>query len=163
MTAIDNRTGFKMNNNQAGFRGFIETIKASILSWLIWEVVWLFYESEGDFANGILFFIQNHLNYRVVAFYTLTFALMLFCGKRVGVDILVSHKRPFLTGVKYAVISFGLVNILLFLFFWNTSIACDGILRQRFLGIDIFIGLLISLNWLIVVNSLFRSFRSNSR
>lgn len=151
-----------MNNNQAGFRGFIETIKASILSWLIWEAVWLFYESEGDFANGVLFFIQNHFNYRVVAFYALTFALMLFCGKRAGVDILVADKRPFLTGVKYAVISFGLVNILLFLFFWNASIATDDVLRRRFFEIDLFIGSLISLSWFIVVNSLLRSTGSNA-
>ena len=55
----------KMTPSEAKRIGLKKTLKFLIIVWLIWELVWLLKETSGDFANGILFFIDNHFHYHV--------------------------------------------------------------------------------------------------
>jgi hypothetical protein len=64
-----------MTIEQAKNLGRKETIKWTLYTFLIVELIFLFLETRGDFANGIIFFIEGHKNS-----YYLSMVIILFTG-----------------------------------------------------------------------------------
>jgi hypothetical protein len=64
----------------------------------------LYFETRGDFSNGILFFVEAISNIRVILFLALVFGLSYFLGGKAGTEIMIDHKNFAITGLKYAVI-----------------------------------------------------------
>jgi len=82
--------------------GSKQAIKATIFLFLILELAWFFIETHGDFANGILFFIDKQLNIRFLGLIVQLFGSAYFFGRNVGKEIIISKRKPFLVGIKYA-------------------------------------------------------------
>lgn len=107
-----------------GRRALINQVYAII----IWELFWLFTETKGDFANGVIFFIAKQMNPVLIAFWVLLLSATYFLGKKAGMEIFNKPGNYYIKpGLKYAM----LVSMIV-LGYW---IAVLG-LNTRFKGLN---------------------------
>jgi hypothetical protein len=95
----------KMDIKQAESLGRRESLTLTLYLFLIGELIMLFLTTSGDFANGILFFIQGHMNIHYLVMVTILFALTYFLGQRNGKEILILGRHFFLTPFKYGLLT----------------------------------------------------------
>lgn len=62
--------------------------KITLYAVIILELLWLFVETRGDFANGILFYLQAQMNIVVWGFFAVLFLSSYFLGKMMGAEML---------------------------------------------------------------------------
>jgi len=62
--------------------------KITLYAVIILELFWLFVETRGDFANGILFYLQAQMNIIVWGFFAVLFLSSYFLGKMMGEEML---------------------------------------------------------------------------
>ena len=98
-----------MDIEQAKKIGQNETLKWTLYIFLIGELVFMFFETRGDFANGIIFFIAKHQNIHYLVMVTLLFAVASFVGGRNGKEILVLGRHFFITPFKYGLLTIWIV------------------------------------------------------
>ena len=104
--------------------GGILLFKVGILLLVIAELIYFFGESQGDFANGILFFLDSQANLYFLAFLILYFSTLCLFGRRAGHEIIIKKKKYLLTGIIFGVCSSVLITIyfLGFILLVNNSI-----------------------------------------
>ncbi|SHN40628.1 hypothetical protein [Chitinophaga sp. CF418] len=78
--------------------------KITLYAVIVLELFWMFVETRGDFANGILFYLQAQMNIYVWAFFTLLFLSSYLLGKKMGAGLIKGHNY-----VKAAII-YGLLE-----------------------------------------------------
>ena len=66
-----------------------QTCIIALFAVVILEIIWLVLECRGDFANGILFFLQAQSNPSVLGFFALLFIATYFLGRYAGRDIII--------------------------------------------------------------------------
>jgi hypothetical protein len=91
-----------------------EALTASILLFFLVEIIFMLLETRGDFANGILFFIEKQKNIFFLLFLILSFTSSYFLGRFAGFKI-ISKKA------NYLIITFFLgftFTILLLVYHW---------------------------------------------
>ena len=65
-----------------------QVCKITLYAVIVLELFWLFVETRGDFANGILFYIQAQMNIIVWGFFAVFFLSSYFLGKMMGAEML---------------------------------------------------------------------------
>jgi hypothetical protein len=86
-------------------------VKIGIFLLAISELIFLLGESQGDFANGILFFLDAQLNVYFLAFLILYFSTLYLLGRKAGQAIAVNRKNHISVGLIFGVISSLLITI----------------------------------------------------
>jgi hypothetical protein len=69
----------------------------------LFEAFMLLIETDGDFANGILFFISNQSDSFTLSVYALALLLSFFFGRLAGKKILIDNKNHIQIALLYAV------------------------------------------------------------
>lgn len=98
-----------MNIEQARSLGRKETLKWTFYTFLAGDLIFLFFATKGDFANGILFFIDWHQDPYYFTTVTVLFVVTYFVGPKNGEDILIRKKHFFLTPFKYGLFTICIV------------------------------------------------------
>lgn len=68
-------------------------------------------ETRGDFANGILFYIQAVTNIHTIAILTIVLGMSFLFGGRAGKKIILDKKNFIVISIMYAVLIFLLIYI----------------------------------------------------
>jgi hypothetical protein len=123
-----------MTIEQAEKIGRIETLKWTFYTFLAVELYFMFKETSGDFANGILFFIERHKHPFYLPMVSLLFIVTYFIGTRNGKDILLFDKHFFLAPFKHGLFTVWIVLAFACLggLFWETDRQGYGI-QERLL------------------------------
>lgn len=101
--------------SQARKIGSRKALKYTLLVYLILEAGIFYMATKGDFANGILFFIQEQLNNLVLSVVLLLVLSSFVFGHWAGTQILVDGKNPFLIAAMFTIFSWGQLMGYLFL------------------------------------------------
>lgn len=98
-----------MNLQHAERLGQKKTLTWTLYTFLLGELVFMVLETQGDFANGIIFFIEGHANVHYLAMTSLLFAVSNFAGRRNGKEILMLEKNFFITPFKNGLVTIWIV------------------------------------------------------
>ena len=79
----------KMSIEQAKSIGQKETLKWTPYIFLVCELVAMLIETSGDFANGIIFFIAQHMNIHYLIMVAILFTVTNMVGSKNGKEILI--------------------------------------------------------------------------
>ena len=93
-----------MTPQEAKIFGRTKALKATGIVATILLVVFLFMQTRGDFANGILFFFDAILNIHLIVILTILFGSTFLLGGKAGKEIILDKKNFITTSIKYAVI-----------------------------------------------------------
>jgi len=102
-----------------GRRALINQVYAIV----IWELICLFMATKGDFANGLIFFIDGQMNPALIAFFVLLLGATYFLGRRAGKEIFNKPDGYVKPGLKYAM----LISVIVFAYlvivisFWGRA------------------------------------------
>lgn len=91
-----------MNTQLARQIGGRVLLKGSIILFILIELVYLFLETIGDFANGILFFIDAQKSPYFLSFLILAFVTIYFIGRQTGNSLLVNKKSRLAVSLKHS-------------------------------------------------------------
>ncbi|MEO6453755.1 MAG: hypothetical protein ABIN97_06790 [Ginsengibacter sp.] len=80
-----------------------KTLKATGLLLAILIFLLLLGETRGDFANGILFFMQAVANIHALIILTILFGLTYFLSGLAGKEVILENQNILLVSVKYAI------------------------------------------------------------
>ena len=113
-----------MNTQISEKIGSRQTIKAMLVVTCITELYSMMQETKGDFANGILFYISDHLRLEVLLSYFILFISAYLLGRKAGKEILVFNKNNIKVGLKYSLITTAIISVymLIITFFNNENI-----------------------------------------
>lgn len=106
-----NYFGTMMDSKQARDLGRQQTIRWTLYTFIVVELTSLYTETIGDFANGILFYIQDRTNIHYLAMVTILFTITYFTGQRNGYEILILKNNFFVTPFKYGLLTIWIVLI----------------------------------------------------
>lgn len=98
-----------MTEQQSKQIGRAEILKTLFVAVLIAELYWMINETRGDFANGILFYLDYHANIFMLSFYLILFGSAYFFGQNAGREIILLNKSSFKTAIKYSLLSTGII------------------------------------------------------
>ena len=76
-----------------------QSVKGAAIIFLIMELIMLYFETKGDFANGILFFIYGQLNGIYFLLVLLYFLIMYSLGRQAGFGVLIKHHSYYFVGL----------------------------------------------------------------
>jgi len=82
----------------------IEILKGTAILLAILIVLFLLVESSGDFANGILFFMQVMFDPNMFAMLIILFGLTYFFAGLAGEEIVIKRKNFLLISLKYVIL-----------------------------------------------------------
>ena len=100
----------------------IKTIKATFIILLLLTVLLLIGEIRGDFANGILFFLEAIINISTIIFLIVLFGLTYYFAGQAGKEVILEKKNILLVTAKYAtLISLAICLVVMVM----------GIIRQK--------------------------------
>lgn len=94
-----------------------QLIKAAAVLFAIFEFILLYKHTKGDFANGILFFINEQANIFFTGFILLYFLTMYLAGRVAGYDVLIKKRA----GIQ-AVLLYSFITALLIAFFFVLTV-----------------------------------------
>lgn len=99
-------------------------IKIGLVLFFIGEIIYFLGESQGDFANGILFFIDSQMNMYFLAFIILYFSTLYFLGIKTSQSIVAKRKNLTAIGIFFGICSAILITIYFggYAFLLNNSI-----------------------------------------
>jgi len=93
-----------MTSQEAQTFGITKTLKATGLIVLLLLVVFMFEQTRGDFANGILFFTQAISNIHFLVILIILFGLTFLFGAKAGKEIIIQKKNIVFISVKYVIL-----------------------------------------------------------
>ena len=88
-----------------------KTLKATAIAVTFMILMLLIGETKGDFANGILFFMQALLNIHLLLILAILFGSSYIFGGKAGIAIIINQKNSLLTTIKYDLLTAFLVSI----------------------------------------------------
>jgi hypothetical protein len=136
-----------MNRNEAGK----QVCKITLYAVIMLELIWLVAETRGDFANGILFYIQAQLNPLVLSFFALLFGSSYFLGKRALGEI-ESGNAYVKVGVIHGLL--GSAILLIYLFIISLTMGQLSTMLHYLPQLSLMIILPMLLIWFIATNTL---------
>jgi len=93
-----------------------KTLKATGIILTILIVIFLFGETAGDFANGIVFFMAALLNIHSLIILIILFGLTYFFAGQAGKEIIIEKKNFLIVALKYVIlISLTISTYLIFI------------------------------------------------
>ncbi|UPK66628.1 hypothetical protein [Chitinophaga filiformis] len=84
--------------------------KITLYAVIILELLWLFIETRGDFANGILFYLQAQMNIYVWGFFALLFLSSYLLGKTMGAE-LIKGRNPYIAAIIYGMLESAILLV----------------------------------------------------
>jgi hypothetical protein len=93
-----------MSSSEASLLGGRKALSATVILYAVPFIILLVRETSGDFANGILFFMQALRNVHVLLITIVLFGLTFLFGRRAGKEIIVDRKNFLTAACKYAFI-----------------------------------------------------------
>ena len=81
-----------MTSHEAQSFGRAKTLKATAFIAGIFLVIFMFMETRGDFANGILFFMEAVTNIHFIIILAILFGLTFFFGGKAGKEIIIDKR-----------------------------------------------------------------------
>lgn len=127
-----------MTTQESKSIGGKQILKAAFLLFVLFELCLLYNQTNGDFANGILFFLSIQTNGLFVMFIISYFACMIFTGRQVGALIFKRNKTSHSVAILSSFITTFLTIGLFFMFvdsykqsknFSNLEIILDLLMR----------------------------------
>ena len=91
-----------MTITEAKAIGRTKTIKATLIPIGLFVLLLLIQETEGDFANGILFFLSALLNKYTVLLFLIVLGLTYLFSGNAGKEVILNKKNIAITAFKYA-------------------------------------------------------------
>lgn len=88
------------------------SLQSAIYIFIILQLALLLSETSGDFANGILFYIENQMNTFSITLYVVCFLSFIFLGNRAGLKIII-HKA---NAIKIGIVHTCFTTVLLLAF-----------------------------------------------
>src|ERR1041384_4300800 len=85
------------------------TVRSGLFLFVLLELIYMFTQTQGDFANGILFFIDSQLNVYFTVFLFLYFSTLYLFGRKAGHEIIIKKRKYLLVGFLFGIISAILV------------------------------------------------------
>ena len=98
-----------MSIEQAKSLGQKETLKWTLYIFLVCELVAMLFEISGDFANGIIFFIGQHMNIHYLIMVAILFTVTNLVGQKNGKEVLILRRNFFITPFKYGLLTIWIV------------------------------------------------------
>jgi hypothetical protein len=92
----------KMTVQQSKSIGGRQLIKAAVLLFAVYEISLLYKQTKGDFANGLLFFINEQANIFFIGFTVLYFLMMYLAGRIAGYNVLIKRRTGIQTILLYS-------------------------------------------------------------
>ena len=158
-----------MTPEKSNMLGRKYSLHSAIIIFLTFELIYLVPETKRDFANGIIFFIDQQMNAFTIFSYVIFFASFILLGQRAGKQILILKVSPLKIGLLY-----GLISTILLLTYYSIPIIQAQNIRsgiyneselnqemQSFLRFSFGMFVCISLGWLLTTWRIHRS-RNNS-
>ena len=96
--------------------GSRKALKCTLFVFLTLEAFILFLETRGDFANGIMFFIQGQKDSLFLSMIFILFLSSFFLGRWAGRKILVEKKNHILIAMLLALLTAGILISYFYLF-----------------------------------------------
>ena len=81
------------------------SLASAIFIFLTVEIIFLIWETRGDFANGFLFFIDHQMNLFTILSFVIFFLLFIKLGQLAGYKILILKANPFKIAFLYGLIT----------------------------------------------------------
>ena len=103
-------------------------MRASFLLFVVIELIYMFNETQGDFANGILFFIDSQLNIYFLLFLLLYFSTLYLFGRKAGHEIIIKKRRYLLVGFLFGIIS----AIVVMIYFSSSVLLLNNSIDRQF-------------------------------
>lgn len=128
--------------------GGLAAIKSAFIPFLLIELFYLYIETRGDFANGILFFLDRQMNLFILLLLLAYFITNYFLGIYAGYNILIKSRNRYLIALYSAliitllVISFPIIGGLMH----SESFTKEKIIETSKISLILFI--LFALTWL---------------
>ena len=97
-----------MNAAKIGSRKLIITLTLGVI---LLELYDLIQETQGDFGNGILFYIDEHLQPYPLIFYPLLYVMTFLLGRSAGKKILIDGKSYLTIALQYSFLSVTLITL----------------------------------------------------
>jgi hypothetical protein len=94
-----------MKNKQSWKIGRKHALRSAFFIFLLFELILLYSETQGDFANGILFFIEKQMNLFSLLVYVVFFLVHIILGQEAGYRILDKKVSAVGLAVLYALLS----------------------------------------------------------
>lgn len=125
--------------------------KITLYTVIVMEFLWMFIEARGDFANGILFYLQAQINIYVFGFFAVLFLSSYLLGRAMGAN-LIKGKSYFAIGAIY-----GLTEGLILMSYVMVTLIINGQWSNMLHSVPklgLIVILLTTLLWLVVARSL---------
>lgn len=114
---------FKMSVQESKDIGGKQLLKAAAFVFALYEISMLYKHTSGDFANGILFFIQGQVNVYFIMFIALYFLTMFLAGRQAGYSVLIKKKKyygvVFLNAFITTAVTLGLFELAINFILYN--------------------------------------------
>ena len=81
-----------------------KTLNATVVLLAVLIILLLLGETSGDFANGILFFMEAIANIHTLIIVTILFGLTYFFAGHAGQEIIIKRQNIFLISLKYVIL-----------------------------------------------------------
>jgi len=117
-----------MTPREAQSIGRSKTIKATIVCLAIPLFILLLRETNGDFANGILFFIAGVFTTLNFIILSIIFSLTILFGSMAGKNIIIEKKNTIVTSIKYVALIF--LTICIFIFIAGTIYGTEQVSQE---------------------------------
>jgi hypothetical protein len=85
------------------------TMRALFFVVLVFEIYSLIVTTQGDFANNMLFYVQEQFNIFTLALLIILFTTAYFGGRNAGKEIIIYKRNYLLIGVKYSLLVLGII------------------------------------------------------
>jgi len=92
-------------------------------------LLFMYQQTQGDFANGFLFFMDAILSVRFIGILVILFGLTFIFGKRAGVAVIIEQKNFVPIAFKYAVIIVLAITVPAFLLTMISGLASTDLLE----------------------------------
>ncbi len=149
-----------MTPEKAKILGRRYSFASAIFIFLTFQVIYLISETRGDFANGVLFYLDRQMNLFTILSFVIFFLSFIILGQRAGHKILILNVNPF----KIAFI-YGLITTILMLTYYSIpfleainvkrgiySQSDQNQMTQTFLFFSMFIFLFFLMGWLLATH-----------
>ena len=94
--------------------GSIRVVKATIVMLVIVEIIYVFIETRNDFANGILFLLDEQTSLPMLSIFIILTSCAFIFGGIAGKEIIVKRRNHWIVGIKFSVLTAVTICLIIF-------------------------------------------------
>lgn len=123
-----------MDKRKARQIGIRQTLKATTFAVLLGEFALFLQTTAGDWANGLLFFLQDQVSPVIIIAILFLFLPSLLFGGRAGVEVILRGRKPVWIALKYALIALTGIFLIMFYTFRSYNLSRENTNRLLLSG-----------------------------